>query len=128
MYIKYSVDEKLLLLLGFSVAYLLAGASMFEQPGQANSQLISILAPFLSGAWGTTEGRICEKLPLQSRINRKSHRSQDKSMNGNPTCFPAFRERREPGCPVPNTAQIISQNHSKTFSLSWFPTSYPRAC
>jgi hypothetical protein len=46
MYIKYSVDEKLLLLLGFSVAYLLAGASMFEQPGQANSQLISILAPF----------------------------------------------------------------------------------
>jgi hypothetical protein len=41
MYIKYSVAEKLLLLLGFSVAYLLAGASMFEQPGQANSQLIS---------------------------------------------------------------------------------------
>jgi hypothetical protein len=34
MYIKYSVDEKLLLLLEFSVA--LAGASMFEQPGQAN--------------------------------------------------------------------------------------------
>ena len=64
MYIKYSVAEKLLLLLGFSVAYLLAGASMFEQPGQANSQLISILAPFLSGAWGTTEGGICEKRPF----------------------------------------------------------------
>ena len=72
MYIKYSVDEKLLLLLGFSVAYLLAGASMFEQPGQANSQLISILAPFLSGAWGTTRKRhdnrqcecgMCELLP-----------------------------------------------------------------
>jgi len=38
MYIKYSVDEKLLLLLGFSVAYLLAGASMFEQPEWAITQ------------------------------------------------------------------------------------------
>jgi hypothetical protein len=36
MYIKYFVDEKLLLLQEFSVACLLAGASMFEQPGQAN--------------------------------------------------------------------------------------------
>ena len=42
MYIKHSVDEKLLLSLEFSVA-LFAGcrASMFEQPGQANSRLIS---------------------------------------------------------------------------------------
>ena len=36
MYIKYFVDEKLLLLRNFPSLCLLAGASMFEQPGQAN--------------------------------------------------------------------------------------------
>src|ERR1700730_6940991 len=89
MYIKYSVDEKLLLLLGFSVAYLLAGASMFEQPGQANSQLISILAPFLSGPWGTTEGGICEKRPFFAK-GPWTRTSQD----GNQSQQPDYAVRR----------------------------------
>ena len=57
MYIKYSVDEKLLLLLGFSVAYLLAGRLDVRAARASELSVNFHLAPFLSGAWGTTRKR-----------------------------------------------------------------------
>jgi hypothetical protein len=59
-----TVDEKLLLLLGFSVA-LFAGWRLDFRAARASELSVNFhLSTVLSGAWGTTEGRICEKRPF----------------------------------------------------------------